>query len=885
MSLRTYQKKRDFKVTAEPSGKRGKKPSKSGLIFVVQKHAASHLHYDFRLELDGVLLSWAVPKGPSMDPRDKRLAVHVEDHPLDYASFEGTIPKGQYGGGTVMVWDIGTWEPLGDPRADMRQGKLKFRLDGKRLVGNWALVQMKNSKEGDGKNWLLMKEQDSFAKKASRATKADDDRSAVSDRTMDEIAGGKKVWQSNRPAKGTKKKKKTRPTRVSRRMPVVENAVSVRKVRSLNIANVPGAVVARQPSFIKPQLATLVDEAPSGEQWVHEIKFDGYRMLGVKRGSSVQLMTRTEKDWTHRFPTVADAVRDLPVEDAIVDGEVVALEADGSSSFQSLQNALRSENPKQLHYVLFDLPFCDGYDLRGASLLERKAVLEKLMGDRKPGILQYSEHAAGSGKQVLDKVCRLNLEGIISKRADAPYVSVRTRDWLKSKCLQRQEFVIGGYSAPGGSRVGFGALLLGVYEKNKFVYCGRVGTGFDDKALRQMRGRLQKLAQASPPFANPPVGAEARDVTWVRPQLVGEVKFREWTDDGLLRQPAFEGLREDKNPREVRREIPADVQDVIETSEPPMKKKKKTIAKARTNASSNGDVRVAGIVITHPERVIYPEQGVTKLDIAQYYEKVSKWILPYVTERPISFIRCPKGQGGECFFQRHVSESLPSSIHGIRVPDKGKAEEYAYIEDLNGLIAMAQFGALEFHPWGCRVDDVDKPDQIVFDLDPDAAVDWPIIPEACLELRDLLKQLGLKSFAKLSGGKGVHVVVPIQRRNTWEEVKTFSHNIAVHLAQTDPQRYIATASKAKRRGRIFVDYLRNSRGATSIAAYSTRARAGAPVAMPISWEELSKVTSGAAYTVESALPYLARRKTDPWKGFRQTPQYITREMMKAAASL
>ena len=891
MSLKEYKRKRDFQRTPEPSG-RGTK-SAPGRQFVIQKHAARRLHYDFRLEHDGTLKSWAVPKGPSLDPSVKSLAVQVEDHPLDYATFEGVIPQGEYGGGTVMVWDHGTWEPEVDPDKGLKQGKLKFKLHGEKLHGSWALVRMGGKAGDDGKNWLLIKHRrDDEAKPAAKHDiLRRKSRSVVSGREMDEIAAdADRVWSSNRNATGKSTKPTTKkPKATSRAKRVSRKTASRSPITAKDLANVSGARRAPLPAKFQPQLATLASRVPEGDDWLHELKFDGYRILAFIENGKVQLLTRRGNDWTARFRSVADALEKLPIDTAILDGEVVSLDKQGLSNFQQLQNSMKRGNAESLVDYVFDVPYLHGYDLTQTPLADRKEVLARLLLSANPendGTVRYSDHIRGQGENVLQHACRSAMEGIICKRADSTYQQYRTSSWLKVKCLKQQEFVIGGYSKPAGSRVGFGALLLGYYDHEDLIYAGRVGTGFTTQSLRQLTAELKKRQTDQPPFKNPPTGSRRRGVTWVQPELVGEVEFSEWTSDGRLRQPSFQGLREDKPAEEVVREKPKSPAAVENASQndSPKKRPTKKRGPARSKASSTtgkNDIAIAGVRLTNPDRVLYPEQGLTKRDLAEYYERIADWILPYVIERPLTLVRCPEGHTGECFYQKHLTGSMPDAVEGVKVKEKGKSEEYVMIRDLAGLIALVQMGVLEMHPWPARADKLERPDYLVFDLDPGEGVEWRSVVEGAKELKDRLEGVGLTTFLRTSGGKGLHVVVPIQRRNTWDELKQFAKSVADAMTRDAPDRYIATMSKAKRRGKVYIDYLRNQRGATAIASFSTRARSGAPVAAPLGWDELTARTRANMYDITNLPKRLAKLSRDPWDGFFSTRQSLTRDVQAA----
>lgn len=869
MSLKEYKRKRNFRNTPEP---RGKGISAPGQKFVIQKHAARRLHYDLRLELDGTLKSWAVPKGPSLDPSVKALAVHVEDHPLEYAAFEGVIPEGEYGGGTVMVWDRGTWEPEDDPRKQYRAGNLKFRLHGDKLHGAWTLVRMHGAAGEDGRNWLLIKKQDRSASKKTDIVAARP-QSVLTGRAIDEIAAdADTVWQSNRAVANSKKKQTATTSR-----PKPKRVALPRAQAASRLAKLPGAQQEKLPAKFKPQLASLAAEVPEGDDWLHELKFDGYRMLAFCDQGKVRLVTRNGNDWTKKFSAIAAELERLPLKATLLDGEIVSLNDEGLSDFQQLQNLLRRGNDRALVYYLFDAPFVEGFDLTHTPLVDRKSQLASLLAAYAPGnegVLRYSDHIQGQGHDVLMHACRYAMEGVISKRADSTYQQFRSPSWLKNKCLKRQEFVIGGFTKPTGSRKGFGALLLGYYQDGKLQYAGRVGTGFTHDSLLQVHAELRRRKAKASPFENPPRGAQARGVTWVKPELAGEVEFTEWTNDGSLRHPSFQGLREDKLAQQIIRETPLKPAKLAKGEQMTVPKQPHSRrSSAPSSDRSKGDDVVAGVRITHPERVLYPEQGLTKLDLAEYYERVADWILPYVANRPLTMVRCPEGSAGQCFFQKHLTAYLPQQVRGVMIQEKNKRAEYVVIDDIAGLVALVQFSAMEFHPWGGTVDHLDKPDQIVFDLDPGPKVTWKRIVDAAREVRQRLLDHGLDSFVRTSGGKGLHVVVPLKAVVKWDAMKEFARTLAIELATEQPKEYVAVSTKAKRHGKIFVDYLRNARGATSVASYSTRARRGAPIATPVRWEELGRLQSASQYTVVNIQRRLARLKEDPWKGFftcRQT---------------
>jgi bifunctional non-homologous end joining protein LigD len=888
MSLKEYKRKRDFRRTPEPSGKGAK--SAPGRQFVIQKHAARRLHYDFRLEHDGTLKSWAVPKGPSLDPSVKSLAVQVEDHPLDYATFEGIIPPGEYGGGTVMVWDHGTWEPEVDATKGLRSGKLKFKLHGEKLHGSWALVRMGGKAGDDGKNWLLIKHRDAEAKPAGELDILErQPRSVISGREMDEIAAdADSVWSSNRKKSAKKptsaarsKTKKSPMKRRASKATVVDSLIS-----SKDLAKVAGARRAAMPANFRPQLATLASRVPSGDGWLHELKFDGYRILAVIQNGEVRLLTRRGNDWTTRFRPVAEALEELKIESAILDGEVVSLDPQGISNFQQLQNSMKRGRPESLVIYVFDVPYLAGYALTQTPLVERKEVLARLLLSANPdnnGAVRYSDHIRGQGENVLQHACRSAMEGIISKRADSTYQQSRTASWLKIKCLKQQEFVIGGYTKGQGSRVGFGALLVGYYDHGDLIFAGRVGTGFTTQSLKDLAAVLKKRAVDAPPFKNPPSGFRRRGVTWVRPELVAEIEFSEWTSDGRLRQPSFQGLREDKPTKEVVREKP---KAPTKTSVGSQMSGVRSKTSSRKNPKSDtrqqtSDTQFAGVRLTNPDRVLYPGQGLTKRDLAEYYEQIADWILPYLANRPLTLVRCPEGHTGQCFYQKHLTDAMPEAVHGVKIKEKGKTEEYVMIKDAAGLVSLVQMGVLEMHPWPARNDNLERPDYLVFDLDPGEGVEWKSVVEGAKDLRKRLEAVGLTTYLRTSGGKGLHVVVPIQRRNTWDELKQFAKSVADTMGREQPDRYLATMSKAKRRGRIYVDYLRNQRGATAIASYSSRARDGAPVATPLAWDELTARTRADMYNVTNLPKRLAKLSHDPWENFFSPKQSLTREIQAA----
>lgn len=849
MGLATYRKKRNFTRTAEPAG--GRPASKGVVRFVVQKHDASRLHYDFRLEIEGALKSWAVPKGPSLDPSRKSLAVHVEDHPIEYGDFEGSIPAGEYGGGTVLLWDTGTWTPLHDPADGYAAGKLHFKLHGKKLRGEWSLVRMHGRAGDGGKNWLLIKLDDKFAQ-AKGDILADRPKSVKTKRDLEQIArGSDDVWTrdggASKPANG-----KSRAT--------TRNAA--RPARSV------------LPRNVTPQLAVLADRPPEGDDWLHEIKFDGYRILAFVEKGTVSLVTRNGHDWTRKFPSVAKALEKLRIDSAVVDGELVVLNEKGASDFHALQALLKGKEKREPAYYAFDLLFRDGQDLTHAPLVERKAALKKLLAGKQlsPRVV-YSDHFRTSGEDVLDKACGLSLEGIISKRADAPYVSRRHPSWLKSKCDRRQEFVIIGYTSPRGSRKGFGALLLGYHDdRGRLVYAGRVGTGFDDRLLGDLFAKLKKLETKTAPTDVDPPARERRSAHWVKPTLVGEVRFTGWTRDGMLRHPAFIALRSDKRASEIIREEPVKLGKGKTTKRSSARPKSSSAAKkpAASAGGASADARIAGVRLSHPDKVLYSDQGMTKLDVATYYETAAEWMLPHVKDRPLALVRCPAGQSGKCFFQRNWSNTLPAHVGKVDVGTGKKVDDHVAVHDLAGVISLVQISVLEIHTWNCAADNIEHPDQLVFDLDPGPDVAWKRVIEAARILHKTLDGLRLPQFLKTSGGKGLHVTIPIKPTIDWDSAKRFCETIVKNLATSFDKLIVANMRKDLRGGKIYIDYHRNGHGATAVTPYSTRARQGAPVSMPISWEEFGKLPSAAHFTVEKAGQYLEKRKTDPWRAFARS---------------
>ncbi|WP_263365270.1 DNA ligase D [Edaphobacter bradus] len=872
--LERYRSMRNFDVTAEPSGGSSKRQRKSeGLPFCVQKHAASHLHYDFRLGWNGVLKSWAVAKGPSYVVADKRLAVQVEDHPIEYGGFEGIIPRGQYGGGTVMLWDQGTWEPQQghtDIEAGLHDGSLKFVLHGTKLKGKWALIRMGGKWANEKKpNWLLIKEHDDFERRPHDPPITEDaPDSAITGRTMEEIARNEDhVWNSKDTAKGGKAwfRQETKAATPS---------------VSLNLEkNLKGLPIEAQPKFVPPELAKMATVPPSGKGWLHELKLDGYRMQARKDGERVQMLTRTGFDWTSRMRAIASEVGKLPVDNVTLDGEVVVVRPDGTTSFADLQASMQEGARHTLTYFCFDLLHVNGRNTRGLPLRERKRLLSAILENSEVDTLRVSEHMEQGGPELLKEACKLGAEGIISKRADSLYTAGRGSDWLKMKCLHEQELVVGGYTLPTSGIHGVGALVLGYYKDGDLIYAGRTGTGFTQKTHSMLRDRLEKLERATSPFASVPDDAR-KGVHWVKPEIVVEVRFSTWTADNLVRQSAFLGVREDKPAAEV----------VRETAGPQPKearhRKKASKVSVKELMPMREDCEHAPVRLTHPSKLLDAESGLTKQMLADYYWAIAAWMLPHLTGRPLSLVRCPDGAGHPCFFQKHVTATLPEGIGGVEVADKnGKVEPYITLDSAEALAGLAQMGVLEVHPWGSRNDDLERPDRLIFDLDPDEALPWRRVTEAALELKDRLKQMGLENFVKTTGGKGLHVVVPVDPEMEWPAAKEFAHSVVLGMEKASPSLYLTKMTKAARKGKIYLDYLRNERGATAVAAYSPRARLGAAVSMPLSWDELKAADERPVFRAADFPKWKTRLKKDPWKEIERVRQRVRLEPETGAGRL
>jgi bifunctional non-homologous end joining protein LigD len=885
-TLRTYRAKRDFGKTPEP---RGVKARKQGYRYVIQKHAATRLHYDLRLELDGVMLSWAVTRGPSLIPGDKRLAIHVEDHPIEYNTFEGVIPQGEYGGGTVMIWDRGNWAPEGDPHKGLKKGHLDFALHGEKLNGRWHLVRM-NKRPGERQEpWLLIKATDEYARR-----KSDPDileqmpNSAATGRTMEEIAEQKKkIWHSNRPAKPSKLEKLGVKLAKSEQRVKASSPRTARKVLGEarpakspkldeDLAALSGIRQKSLPDFVEPCLATLTSAAPESADWVHEIKFDGYRMQARIARNKVTLKTRTGLDWTDRFPPIAEACAALAAHEAIIDGEIVSGDEDGVSDFSALQDDLKSGRFDRLMYYVFDLLYLDGYDLTGATLLDRKRVLQRLTSELpKDSRIQFSEHFATNGSVLLKHACEMKLEGIVSKQASAPYRPGRVGLWLKTKCANNQEFVVIGYEPSDKKARAIRSLLLGYHSNGELHYAGRVGTGWNEKEERDLSRRFAPLARDKTPLDAIPLVERRQKVKWLEPRTVIEVDFRGWTRDKLVRQASYQGVREDKPAAEVVREI-EQAPETIKPKQAALRQKAHARTQAKTRAQrlpKSQGVTVAGVTLSHPDRVYWEDVNVTKQMLAEYYEQVWRWMQPHVTGRVLALVRCPDGVKGECFFQKHASAGIDEKW--LRLVPEPDGDKSISITDLPGLISLAQAGALEIHLRGSTIDRLEEANRLIFDLDPGPGVTWPTVIAAAREVRERLRELSLGSFVKTTGGKGLHVVLPIQFA-PWEEAKDFCRRLAEGMVRDNPQAYTATVKKAARTNRIFVDYLRNSREATAIAPYSTRARPGATVAVPLSWEELGSQRVPNAFTLQNLDKRLARLRRDPWQDMGRIKQRLPR---------
>ncbi|WP_315771970.1 MULTISPECIES: DNA ligase D [unclassified Bradyrhizobium] len=886
--LSTYRKKRDFDKTAEPSGDakvaRAPRPR-----FVIQKHDATRLHYDLRLEFGGVFKSWAVTKGPSLDPHDKRLAVEVEDHPLDYGDFEGTIPEGEYGGGTVMLWDRGYWESE-DPESGFKKGDLKFTLDGEKLHGSWVLVRMRHDRTGGKRtNWLLIKHRDEFAKEGEANDILDADKSVASGRTMEQIAAGKgkapkpfmlaktqrmnadAVWHSNR-SDGKATSTKTAPSAKTTKASPKSKTVAPRMVSSL-------------PDFVAPELCTSVSKPPSGEGWGHEIKFDGYRVQIRVEGGKATLMTRKGLDWTAKFSAIAQEAAKLP--DAIIDGEIVALDKDGNPNFSALQAAISAGETDELIFFAFDVMFAEEFDLRRQPLRERKARLAKLLKANIKGKaprIRYVEHFESDGEAVLESARKLSLEGIVSKKLDSAYHSGRTESWTKAKTRPGHEVVIGGWKTTNGK---FRSLMVGVNKDDHLAYVGIVGTGFGQDTVKEIMPALKAAASDKSPFSGKNAPRKTREVHWLKPELVAEIEFAGFTGDGNVRQASFKALREDKPAREVVAEEPVVTTKVAK----PVARAAASVATVgttvhKTPSRTKGSATVMGVAISKPDKALWPDAGdgepVTKLDLANYLEAVGDWMIGHLKGRPCSIVRAPDGIGGEKFFQRHGMQGMSDLLELVKV--SGDRKPYLQIDRVEGLIAVAQVAAVELHPWNCAPDAYDVPGRLVFDLDPAPNVAFEEVIAAAKDMRQRLKSLGLESFCKTTGGKGLHVVTPLlhgaRDKVSWPEAKAFAQGVCQWLANDNPEQYLLNMSKKLRRGKIFLDYLRNDRMSTAVAVLSPRAREGATVSMPLTWAQVKNGLEPKRYTVRTVPALLP--KTRAWEGYDDAAGAIKPAMRKLA---
>jgi len=808
MSLKEYKAKRNFHKTKEPAGKTIK--NKGAKMFVVQKHHASHLHYDFRLELDGVLKSWAVPKGPSLNPKDKRLAVEVEDHPIDYATFEGEIPEGEYGGGHVIVWDKGEWLPPKNVEDQLQKGHLEFELHGEKLAGEWLLLRTRMS-GGKKNNWLLIKRDDENASLKDITKKDKSVLSGVSIETLE-----KEMASENKKIEALKKSSPKDKTQ--------------KKTKFLSFTDLGG-----------PELATLVDSPPIGEQWIHEIKYDGYRTLCFKDKKTTKLLTRSGLDWSKKYSELQKECHGISAESIILDGEIVWLDENGKSRFEGLQNSLEEGESSELVYYVFDLLYLNGYDTRDLPLMDRKKLLREVLEQSNTEKILFSEHWDESGKSVFESACENHLEGIISKNGESHYLSGRNKNWLKIKCTNTQEFVIGGYTMQE-NKASLGALLMGAYNSDgQFQYIGKVGTGFDANTSEKLLSKLKKMRIQESRFDEK--SPRSKSNIWVKPSLVVNIEFGAWTDEKILRHAAFKGLREDKKAEDV---VLDDVKILKDT------------------ASS----------LSHPDKIIYPGDKITKQDLSDYYTSIQKWIIPHVKDRPLALLRCPNGEGKACFFQKHI-ETDDEGILGKEVESKlkNKKEDVVYIDSILGLQELVQLGTLEIHSRGCDVNEIDYPNQIVFDFDPDSGVEFEKVKDAAFELKKILDKLKLKSFIKVSGGKGLHVHVPIAPVYGWDQVKDFSKSICERMENDWPDKFTTNISKEKRKGKIFLDYLRNGYGASAIVPYSVRAREHAPVALPVTWLEIKKLKNANSYNLKN-VPELLNKRKDPWEGYNKIKQKI-----------
>jgi bifunctional non-homologous end joining protein LigD len=875
-----YNSKRNFDVTPEPPEEAmpPRKKTAHALRFVIQKHDARGLHYDFRLELEGTLKSWAVPKGPSLDPKDKRMAIQTEDHPLTYSEFEGNIPAGEYGGGDVIVWDHGVWQPHDDAITAYKSGKIKFTLIGEKLSGSWMLVKTRGYGDSKKESWLLIKEQDEVARPASEYN-------ILIDRPESVLSGNLLPFENNQKTKTSDKKSKIATAKKT------ASAVKTKPTQSISVKQpLSKKKTSPIPEVFSPQLATLVAEPPEGD-WLYEIKFDGYRILARVLKGKVNLFTRNGHDWTARLPIQAKAIEALKLEDSWLDGEVVVLNNNGVPSFQALQNAFDVGNSADIIFYLFDAPYLNGFDLRESPLQERRAQLEKVVAKQKDGTLRYSAIFDADHKSIVQSACALSLEGVIGKRANSTYVSRRSNDWIKLKCRLRQEFVIVGYTEPQGSRSGFGAILLGVHKNigdPQLLYAGKVGTGFNEARLRDIYKKMHALERTTPAVSTKLTSEQKRGAHWVEPKLICEVEFAEWTDEGILRQAAFISLRTDKPAKDIIREQPKTI--ASSSNEPKSAKKSatKNTPLARKSSvelnSKNGKIDVAGVGISHPERVLDVESGATKLELAEFYESISEFILPHLAQRPVSLLRAPDGVAGEQFFQKHSENmAIPhiTQLNKSLDPTHGRLMQ---IDSVEGLVGCTQMNTIELHTWGATTAHIEKPDRFILDLDPDPALPWRSVEEATRLTLSLLDELKLQALIKTTGGKGMHILVPLTPDASWEYVKAFSKAITEFMSKQIPERFVAKMGPKNRIGKVFIDYLRNARGASTVCAYSVRARPGFAVSVPISRDELDKISHSDQWNIKNLHERLEKLKKNPWGDYTGTHykknQKITNIMWK-----
>jgi bifunctional non-homologous end joining protein LigD len=870
--LKLYKAKRDFQITAEPE--EGGEASKDALTFVIQKHWATRLHYDFRLELDGVMKSWAVPKGPSYDSHDRRMAVHVEDHPISYSDFEGTIPPHQYGAGKVIIWDKGTWEPVGDPRQGYKKGEIKFEMHGHKMHGRWVLVRLRGHDEDKQEPWLLIKENDEYAKPAGEFSVVDEFPDSVKDLPMPERGAAAKVAELKAERDGAAAK------------PARKSAAKTAAAKPKRGAMPEGAVKADLPETLTPELATLVDGPPADpENYIYEIKFDGYRMLARVEGKDIRLITRNGNDWTDKLAPLQQEIRRMKLPDGWYDGEIVVHDENGKPNFNLLQLAFDGSNTAKIVYFVFDAPYYKGYDLRDVRLDARRPLLQAVLEARRSEIVRFSAEFGTDPAQLVDAACQIGLEGVIGKRRDSRYVTRRSPEWIKLKCGLRQEFVIGGYTDPRGSRTGIGSLLLGYHDKDGVLrYAGNCGSGFNGASLRHMREMLEEIETDKNPF--PPRAVPGRTNHWVKPVLVAEVSFSEWTATDSVRHPVFQGLRKDKPAKSVVRELPKHMQsaEAADDATPAAKPAKKTAAKratAKTSApaeSAQPGNLPATFKVTHGERVMDAESGVTKVEMVRYYALVGELMMEHLKGRPVSLVRAPEGVGGELFFQKHVVDT--AKMPGVAQMDQALDPDHprmTQIATVEGLLSSAQWNVVEIHSQNATAKHYDTPDRMVFDLDPGEGIEWPQVQEAAEIMRVFLQELGLNPFLKTSGGKGLHVVVPLKPKLDWDTVKDFSRAIVNHLSKTFPDRFSAKSGAKNRVGRIFIDYLRNGRGATTVAAWSARVRPGLGISVPVRWEELPKLKSGSHWTVKTVHTRLDEGNA-PWADYDKSATTLTKAM-------